>query len=100
MKKGTKIFLVSLVIEIVVETISDTRKEYLDHIDQLEDAYKKLKKLKREEIGGDVYAAAVIEYELAHEKVVGDSFLWGKLVPKNKRALVDDMDAWVMANNK
>jgi len=100
MKKETKIFLVSLAIEIVVETISDTREEYLDHIESLEDAYKKLKALKEKEIGGDVYAAAVIEYELAHEKVVGDSFLWRKLVPKNKRALVNGMDAWVMANNK
>ena len=98
MKKGTKIFLVSLVIEIVVETIRDTRKEYLDHVNQLEDAYRKLKKLKNLGIGGDVYAAAVIEYELVHEKVVGDSFLWRKLVPKEKRTLVDGMDAWVMAN--
>lgn len=98
MKKGTKIFLVSLVVEIVVETVSDTREEYLSHIESLEDAYKKLKALKEKEIGGDVYAAAVIEYKLAHEKVEADSFLWKKLVPRNKRARVNGMDAWVVAN--
>ena len=98
MKKETKIFLVSLAIEIVVETISDTREEYLDHIESLEDAYKKMKALKEKEIGGDVYAAAVIEYKLMHKKVEGDSFLWKKLVPKSKRAMVDRMDAWVEDN--
>jgi hypothetical protein len=98
MKKETKIFLVSLVIEIVVETVSDTREEYLSHIESLEDAFKKLKALKEKGISGDVYNAAVIEYTIAHEKVEGDSFLWKKLVPKSKRARVNGMDAWVQAN--
>lgn len=95
MKKGTKIFLVSLVVEIVAETISDTRKEYLDHIEKLEDAYMKLKALKEKEIGGDVYESAKIDYLIIHKKVEKDMRLFWKLVPKSKRQRVIDMDVCV-----
>lgn len=95
MKKGTKIFLVSLVVEIVAETISDTRKEYLDHIEKLEDAYMKLKALKEKEIGGDVYESARLDYIIIHKKVEKDMRLFWKLVPKSKRQRVIDMDVCV-----
>ena len=95
MKKGTKILLVATIVEVVVETISDTRKEYLDHIEKLEDAYMKLKALKEKEIGGDVYESARLDYVIIHKKVEKDMGLFWKLVPKAKRERVIEMDVCV-----
>ena len=100
MKANTRNLLICTftIVSAAVDAINDTRKEYLSHIESLEDAYKKLKALKEKGIGGDVYVSARVDYLLAHKKVEGDSFLWGKLVPRNKRVLVYEMDEWVKAD--
>jgi hypothetical protein len=86
MKKETKIFLVSLVIEIVVETVSDTREEYLSHIESLEDAFKKLKALKEKGISGDVYNAAVIEADKLLDKALMEMGTPGKTMGERMKS--------------
>ena len=92
MKKGTKIFIASLVIEAVAGAIADTKKEYQDDLKRIEERYRKIELLKREGIKGDVLYSALLDFKLVSVKIATEDRLgWRLLTRKSQR---EDLERW------
>ena len=103
MKKGTKIFIASLVIEAVGEAILDTKKEYQEDLKRLEERYRKIQLLKREGITGDVMTSALIDFKLVSVKIATEDRIgWKLLTRKSQRENLErwEKEVWDMMNSK